>query len=371
MLAVALFSIAIIGLAAGVALEGGLGFARVSARHAAAHYAQIGLAQARLQLQNGLAAQIAAGTRDLQAPAALSAAPACESTPCPFTLAAVFALQGALGDNGSPNVVATSVQPYPTIAEGRIAATITETVSAADGATLAVRTEYVTLRTFGVSPYVAIDGMTDASAARDVPLEGDAGGCDPTTPSTCDASNTSNGSTPAPVAVMNPGDTRIHALTECVAGGTGSCAQQFVSADPVNHARTERMVQRQCAIDRLVTMKLIETIVCVAIVVILTAALGGYALGRKAYAIRAAVQSFAAFLDDARAVAQTSGDGSDDRDRKRYERWVYRDALSLSSAGRRRPEQRRPYARSKATLRSRRSRSSSPARERRRRRHGP
>lgn len=234
MLAVAIFSLAIIGLTAGVVLEGGLGFARVSARHAAAHYAQIGLAQARLQLQNGLAAEIAAGTHDLQAPAPLPSAPACESTPCPFTLAASFALQGALGDNESPNVVATSVQPYPSIAEGRIAATITETVSAADGTALAVRTEFVTLRTFDVPPYVAIDGMTDESAARDVPLEGDAGGCDPTSPSTCDANNTSTGSTPAPVAVMNPGDTRIHALSECVAGGTGTCAQQWVSDDPLN-----------------------------------------------------------------------------------------------------------------------------------------
>src|SRR5579872_6761581 len=75
-------------------------------------------------------------------------------------------------------------------------------------------------------------------------------------------------------------------------------------------AGTERMVQRERAIDGLVTMKLIETIVCVAIVVTLTAAVGSYALGRKAYAIRAAVQSFAAFLDDARAVAQTSGMGA-------------------------------------------------------------
>ena len=234
MLAVALFSIAIIGLAAGVALEGALGFARISARHAASHYAQIGLAQARLQLQNGIAAQVAAGVHDFQAPAALAATPACESTPCPFTLAATFALQGALGDIESPNVVATSVQSHPAIAEGRVAATITETVSAADGAALAVRTEYVTLRTFGVPPYAAIDGMTDASAARDVSLEGDAGGCDPTAPSTCDANNASTGSTPAPVALMNPGDTRIHALRECVAGGTGACAQQFVSADPAN-----------------------------------------------------------------------------------------------------------------------------------------
>ncbi|HEY1729349.1 MAG TPA: hypothetical protein VGG22_13305 [Candidatus Baltobacteraceae bacterium] len=57
-------------------------------------------------------------------------------------------------------------------------------------------------------------------------------------------------------------------------------------------------------------MKLIETIVCVAIIVIVTAGFGAYTLGRKSYALRAAVQSFAAFLDDARAVAQTSGTGA-------------------------------------------------------------
>jgi len=57
-------------------------------------------------------------------------------------------------------------------------------------------------------------------------------------------------------------------------------------------------------------VKLIETIVCVAIAIILTAALSANMLGRNTYAIRAAVQSFSAFLDDARAVAQTSGTGA-------------------------------------------------------------
>jgi hypothetical protein len=231
---VALFFLAVIGLATGVVLEGGLGFARISARHAAAHYAQAGLAQARTQLLDGIAAQIASGASMLQAPAPLGPHAACAATPCPFTLGASFALQGTLSDDQSPNVVATDVQQYPKIAEGRVAATITETVSASDGATLAVRTEYVTLRTFGVPPYVAIDGLTDAGGARDVPFEGDAGGCDPTSPSACDANNTSPGSTPAPVASMNPGDTRIHALSECVAGGTGTCPQQFISVDPTN-----------------------------------------------------------------------------------------------------------------------------------------
>ena len=234
MLAVAIFFVAIIGLAAGVVLEGGLGFARMSAKHAAAHYAQIALAQARTQLLTGIATQISSGTRTLVAPAPLASAPACEATPCPFMLAATFALQGTLGDDESPNVVATEIQQHPKIAEGRVAATITETVSAADGTPLAVRTEYVTLRTFSVPPYVAIDGMTDGSGARDVPLEGDAGGCDPASPSACDANNNSLGSTPAPVASMNPADTRIHALSECVSTGTGTCPEQFVSVDPIN-----------------------------------------------------------------------------------------------------------------------------------------
>ena len=60
----------------------------------------------------------------------------------------------------------------------------------------------------------------------------------------------------------------------------------------------------------MVALKLIETIVCVAIVVILMAGFGGYTLGTKAYAQRAAVQGFAAFLDDASAVAKTSGTGA-------------------------------------------------------------
>ncbi|MGH7716864.1 MAG: hypothetical protein ACREML_12805 [Vulcanimicrobiaceae bacterium] len=234
MFAVALFFVAVIGLAAGVVLEGGLGFARMSAKHAAAHYAQIALTPGRRQLLNGLATQIASGTRALEAPAPLAEEPACESTPCPFTLATTFALQGTLGDDESPNVVATEIQQHPKIAEGRVAATITETVRATDGTPLAVRTEYVTLRTFAVPPFVAIDGLTDASGARDVPFEGDAGGCNPSLPSACDANNSSSGSTPAPVASMNPADTRIHALRECVSNGTGTCPQQFVSADPTN-----------------------------------------------------------------------------------------------------------------------------------------
>lgn len=57
-------------------------------------------------------------------------------------------------------------------------------------------------------------------------------------------------------------------------------------------------------------MKLIETIVCIAIVVTVTAALSAYSYGRKAYAIRAAVSNLGALVVDARAVAQATGSGA-------------------------------------------------------------
>lgn len=69
------------------------------------------------------------------------------------------------------------------------------------------------------------------------------------------------------------------------------------------------MVQRECRIG-VVTVRLSETVVCIAIIVMLIGALGSYALGKKSYALRAAVQSFSGFLDDARQVAQTSGSGA-------------------------------------------------------------
>jgi hypothetical protein len=56
---------------------------------------------------------------------------------------------------------------------------------------------------------------------------------------------------------------------------------------------------------------LIETVVCTVLVAaIFLASFAAYALGRKAYALRAAVQSFGSFVSDARAVAQTSGTGA-------------------------------------------------------------
>ena len=237
MLAASLFFAAIIALASGIVLEGSLGFARASAKHAAQHYAEAGLAQARATLLQGLASEIASGADTLTPPPPLAAASACDalSESCPFTISATFALAGDVADPQSSNVSATDLQTHPSVAEGRVAATIVETVRARGEAALASRTEYLTIRTFAIPPYVAIDGVTDAAGARDVPFEADAGGCDPAAPSVCDANNPSAPSTAAPAGSMTWSDTRIRALRQCVDGGTGACSSQpYVNADPAN-----------------------------------------------------------------------------------------------------------------------------------------
>jgi hypothetical protein len=218
-LAVVFIYVAIVGLCAGALVESGVAFARVSARHAAQHYAEIGLVQARAQLVSALAGQVAAGATSLSAPAPAPVAPACGVSPCAFISSATFVLTGTVGGTESPNVYAANLQTHPSISESRVAATIVETVSSSAGAQLAVRTQYVTMRIFRTPPFATIDGVSDAAASRDLPSEGDAGGA--------------LASAPAPVASMDPADTRIHALTECFDGGSGACGGQiYSSADP-------------------------------------------------------------------------------------------------------------------------------------------
>ncbi|SRR5579875_577084 len=57
-------------------------------------------------------------------------------------------------------------------------------------------------------------------------------------------------------------------------------------------------------------MKLLETVVAVAVAAMLVLAVAALALGRKPYALRSAVTSLASFVADARSVARTSGSGA-------------------------------------------------------------
>ncbi|MBV8602350.1 MAG: hypothetical protein JO359_12365 [Candidatus Eremiobacteraeota bacterium] len=55
---------------------------------------------------------------------------------------------------------------------------------------------------------------------------------------------------------------------------------------------------------------LVETLIAVAALVVLLALSANFFLGRKAYALRAAVSAFGSLVDEARAVARTSGSGA-------------------------------------------------------------
>ena len=234
MLTATVLYVAVVVLAMGAMLEGSLAFAQISAKHAAQRYAELAIVQARSTLVASVASQVASHAATIAAPPPVAAGPLCASSAnCVFNGSTVFSITGTTAGAQSANVSATELQTHPAIAEGRIAATIVETVSSNSGAVLASRTEYITLRTFAISPYVAVDGTTDAAGARDVPYEADAGGCDPAMPANCDANNPAAAASSPPLGIMNPSDTRIRALRQCIDGGTGACAgQPYADGNP-------------------------------------------------------------------------------------------------------------------------------------------
>ena len=57
-------------------------------------------------------------------------------------------------------------------------------------------------------------------------------------------------------------------------------------------------------------MKLLELVVTLTIFLLVAASVAAFSLGRKAYAVHASVAALTALVDDARAAAQTSGNGA-------------------------------------------------------------
>ena len=225
----------VLALCVGAALDGALALGRASAKHAAEHYAEMGLSQSRAALLGGIAAQVQAGVPQLEAPPPLPPTAACSSatTTCPFSISATFALAGSTASSSNADALASSVQSHPAIAEQRVAATIVQTVAGADGTPLAIRTVLATIRTLAVPPYAILEGFSDAAGARDAATAADAAGCDPTQPASCDARGLAAAQTAAPVATMDPQDTRVRALSQCIDGGSGACGGvRYVSADP-------------------------------------------------------------------------------------------------------------------------------------------
>ncbi len=249
MLATTLWFVVALCLTAALVLESAAAFARAGVRAAADHAIETALHDAVADYQQRLGGTIA-----------VAAAPLAPSEPFAGTPPSLGAYAGALGTlpnplqetvaaepaSGGPpltlayTVTATTVAPPDCdpaapanrsgadnvswlqcsgfVQESRLSLRVAVQVRDANGAPLAQREQYVTLRLFAAPPYTAVVGRKDGAAAdptgaaNGAPAhEGDLGGA------------TIGGASPAPSAGAPAGGTLIHVRYECV-DGAGSCA---------------------------------------------------------------------------------------------------------------------------------------------------
>jgi hypothetical protein len=180
-----------------------------AAKHAALRAANLATERAQDALIESIALQVQAGAPSYVAPTPSPPVPVCPSAPphgaaCPLQVSTEVTLAGQTGQPGSgDNQVATARQLNPAIAEQRLAAVVTATVSNAGGAFVTSLARHVTLRTFGAWPYAALSGSDEPTL--DGYAVGDfAGAC---AGGPCGA------------------DSRIHAVLECSDPGNPSACQ--------------------------------------------------------------------------------------------------------------------------------------------------
>lgn len=216
---VVLLLVAIVGLAGASAAGAAFSFAQSEAKHAAQHYAVLQLQHARVTLQRAIAQQVqSGGPAGPFAVADVPPAPLCAdvAAPCALYGGETFALEAA---SGWSSATLTALQTQTALAEDRVAARMTVTVTSARGVLLAARTQRATVRTFAAPPYALVAGVADAAGGGSA-LEADSGGCNPAQMTQCDPGALSPGAAPTPFS-----DTRIHALLVCRENGNGgSCA---------------------------------------------------------------------------------------------------------------------------------------------------
>lgn len=176
MLVNAAFMASVIVLLGATMLQAGLAISRVRIHQAAAGYVEVGYARALTAFETRVEDGIASKSIDPRGgpfPASFSLAAECatSASPCDYLVdeqVTVNTTQG-IPEAGSPPGCADpnatncghNLQANPYLDEGRVSAIVTVNVSAADGAILATRSSNITLRTFGLAPYVAV------AAARD------------------------------------------------------------------------------------------------------------------------------------------------------------------------------------------------------------
>jgi hypothetical protein len=179
MLAGALFYTALIALAATTILSAGLAMTRMSI--------------ALTSLQERVSAQMRAGGIPNPAPSFTPIPSACANASCTYTSTETIALTEEAAPTAGPSCdvsqsnCAPNVQANSYVAESRVTALITVTITDGSGSTIAKRSGTAVLRTFNTPPYVAIAGSRDG-AFDDVLAShaaGDDGGAPPATPNPC------------------------------------------------------------------------------------------------------------------------------------------------------------------------------------------
>lgn len=195
MLAGVLFYVALVALVAATILSAGIAMTRATIVRMAQPYLAAGYQRALTSLQEQIAADMQAGGIPNPAPSFTPIAPACANAPCTYKTAATIAIAQTAAPTPGPSCdplqssCAVNVQTNAYVAESRLTATITVTVTDASGSTVVQRSGTAVLRTFDAPPYVAIAGSREAAFDDVVGAHalGDDGGAPPATPNPCAA----------------------------------------------------------------------------------------------------------------------------------------------------------------------------------------
>lgn len=193
MLAGTLYALALVALLAATILSAGLAMTRMTISRMAQPYITAGYQRALTSLEQSVSADMQTGGIPSPAPVFTPIPAQCANAACTYKTSETIALtttgapvNGSACDASKTNC-APNVQSNAYVAESRVAAQISVTVTDASGATVATRTGTVILRTFDAPPYVTLagsrDGTFDDIAASHA--AGDDGGAPPATPDPC------------------------------------------------------------------------------------------------------------------------------------------------------------------------------------------
>jgi hypothetical protein len=195
MLAAALFYVALIALVATTILSAGLAMTRMTVARMSQPYLVAGYQRALTGVQEQIAAEMRAGGVPDPVPAFTPMPATCANPSCTYKTAETITLAETVVPTPGPSCdpaqsnCASNVQINAYVAESRLTAAITVTLTDVSGSVVARRSGIAVLRTFKAPPYVAIAGSREGAFdnVAGTHAAGDDGGAPPATPNPCTA----------------------------------------------------------------------------------------------------------------------------------------------------------------------------------------